>query len=95
MHRSSFFLLSVLNSKCCLGWHVARWVQEEVVMKRCWLARYWALAVKNGEHDRLTMGGRKGGDKPPGLCTCFLHPCCKFWIFTEVNVNYTDHSLIV
>lgn len=32
---------------------VSEWVQEEVVMKRCWLARYWALAVKNGKHKRL------------------------------------------
>jgi hypothetical protein len=23
-------------------------VQEEVVMKRCWLARYWGLAVEYG-----------------------------------------------
>lgn len=28
--------------------HFKLFVQEEVVMKRCWLARYWGLAVQYG-----------------------------------------------
>lgn len=54
----SFFLLSrdSIKHKCLVACGSADLkhttiVQEEVVMKRCWLARYWGLAVQYGNSE--------------------------------------------
>jgi hypothetical protein len=38
---------SDIDARCSLIKHMII-AQEEVVMKRCWLARYWGLAVEYG-----------------------------------------------
>ena len=44
-------LITALSSFCFfdMNFNLFTTLQEEVVLKRCWLARYWGLAVQYGE----------------------------------------------
>lgn len=44
-------LITASYSSCFsdMDFNLVRTLQEEVVLKRCWLARYWGLAVQYGK----------------------------------------------
>ena len=44
-------LITAQSSSCFddMDFNLVRPLQEEVVLKRCWLARYWGLAVQYGK----------------------------------------------